>query len=111
MKILMLKIDGKTYTTGKITAFMSKEALKIQKDALALAKTGKSLQDNTDDLELVNELLDKLVELKDRKVWVICEVYGNQFTADAVEKNLDDDEIDAEINKIIYGIAGIVTKN
>jgi hypothetical protein len=101
----------KTYTTGKITAFMSKEAVKIQKEAIALAKKGNELQENSENLDLVDELLDSLQELKDKKAWLICEVYGNRFSIDDIEKSLSDAEIDYEINRIIYGIAGVISKN
>lgn len=111
MKVLTLKLNDKTYATGKITAFLSKEALKIQKDALTLAKAGKDVQNDTENLEAVDNLLSSLLEVRERKNWLICEVYGNKFTADDIEKNLDDAEIDAEINRIISGIYGVVAKN
>lgn len=111
MKVLTLKLNGKTYTTGKITAFLSKEALKIQKDALTLAKRGQEVQGDTENLEAVDNILSSLLEVRERKTWLICEVYGNKFSADDIEKNLDDDEIEAEINRIISGIYGVVTKN
>lgn len=113
MKVLTLKIDGKTYTTGKITAFLSKEALRIQKESLALAKKGQAMQEDNqgNQLEEAEDLLNMLEELRNSKAWLICEVYQKQFDVDALLKNLDDDEIDQEINKILYGITGIISKN
>jgi hypothetical protein len=114
MKVLTLKLNDKIYTTGKITAYISKQALQIQKEAIALGKLGKELENDEgigDNLDKIDGLLDALMELKNRKGWLIKEVYGNVFTVDDIEKNLDDDEIDAEINRIIYGIAGVVSKN
>jgi hypothetical protein len=111
MKVLILNLNEKNYTTGKITTYLSKEALKIQKDALALGKKGNEVQKDTENLEAIDELLTALVDLKDRKTWLICEMYGNKFTADELEKALDDDEIDSQINSIISGICGVITKN
>jgi len=113
MKILSLKINNKTYMTGKITAFMSKEALKIQKELLVLAKKGQSLIDAGKDKEVerADELLTLMFELRERKTWVICEVYQNKFTVEELEKSLDDEEIDQEIQRILYGIAGVISKN
>lgn len=113
MKILSLKINNKTYMTGKITAFLSKEALKIQKESLALAKKGQSMQQAEQDnvVEEAEELLISLEDIRARKTWLICEVYQNKFNADELEKSLDDEEIDKEINKILYGITGVIAKN
>jgi hypothetical protein len=113
MKVLILKIDEKTYTTGKITAYLSREALKIQKETIALAKKGKEVEqsENLNDIEAAEELLDKMEELYQRKSWLICEVYKNQFTTEQLEKEFSNDELGEEIEKILYGITGIVQKN
>lgn len=111
MKVLTLRIGDKTYTTGKITAFLSKEALKIQKDAIALGKKGQDLQANSEDLDMADNLLTDMFELKERKAWLICEVYGNKFSTDILQNTFDDEEIDVEINKIIFGVAGVISKN
>ena len=113
MKVLLLKLNDRTYTTGKITAFISKEALKIQKEAITIAKKGKVLQEPgaAENLDAVEEVLDSLAELKERKAWILCEIYGNKFTVDDLEKELSDEEIEIEVNKIIMGVSGVVTKN
>lgn len=111
MKVLTLQLNGKKYATTKITAYMSKEALKIQKDALDLAKSGKAVQEDSSNLDAVGNLLDQLFEIKDRKVALICDIYGNKFTADEIEKILSDEEIDAQMAAIVMGIAGVASKN
>jgi hypothetical protein len=113
MKVLTLKLNDITYMTGKITAYLSKEALKIQKESLELAKKGKDMRDNTegDQVNQADELLNDMMALRERKTWLICEVYQNKFDADLLEKNLEDEEIDQEINKILYGITGVISKN
>lgn len=115
MKVLSISINGKTYMTGKITAFLSKEALKIQRDALKLAKTAKEIMQHPENME--NELdrlesvYDEMEELNQRRVWLICEAYQNQFTADEIEKQYTNEEIGNEVNKIISGVTGIISKN
>lgn len=113
MKVLTLTIGDHTYTTGKITAFLSKEAMKINRDAVALAKESQRIQEDADtgSLDAVETLANAALELSERKAWLICEVYGNKFTPDDLEKELSTDEIDAEINAIISGINGVVSKN
>jgi 23S rRNA pseudoU1915 N3-methylase RlmH len=113
MKVLILNLNGKTYTTGKITAYLSRQALKIQKDALEIAKKGKEMEEKTEGIsvEETNNLLDSLEDLRNRKSWLICEMYQNKFSPDELEKFLDDDEIDSEINNILTGITGIISKN
>lgn len=111
MKVIILDLNGTKYTTGKITAYLSKEALKIQKNTLELAKKGKNLQDNTEDYEAIEGLIEDAEVLHDSKVNLICELYGNKFTADMLEKTLSDEEIEEQINNIVSGIYGIVSKN
>lgn len=111
MKVLMLKIGEKVYTTGKITAYLSREALKIQTDALKMAKQGQLLAADSEDVDAAGKILEDLTELRNRKSWLICQVYCNAFTMDEMEQSLDSDEIDEEINRIITGISGVVTKN
>lgn len=111
MKILNIEISGKAYITGKITAFLSKEALKIQRDSLELAKLGKQVQQDESNLDQVSCMLDMLEELNKRKAWLICETYQNQFSPDELEKELSSEEITLEVNKIISGVTGIISKN
>ena len=79
MKILSIKLGDKTFQSGKITLYLTREALKLQKDALALGDKAKNMIDDTDEVA-AGELLDGILDLMDRKMWLICEVYGNQFT-------------------------------
>lgn len=113
MKVLSLKLNDKTYMTGKITAYLSKEAFKIQKESLALAKKGKEIMNSEVDpqIEEAEELYNSLEELRERKTWLICEVYQNKFDVETLEKCLDDEEINQEINKILNGVTGVISKN
>lgn len=113
MKVLSLKLNKKTFMTGKITAYLSKEALKIQKESLALAKKGQALQEceQESQVEGADELLNAMFDIRERKTWLICEVYQNKFDIETLEKALDDEEIDKEINRILYGIVGVISKN
>ena len=111
MKVLKLKIGSKTHTTGRITAYLSREALKVQSDAVKIAKRGQEMLKSTADVEAAGELLEDVLALRDKKAWLLCTVYGDAFTVDEIEKALTDEEIDAEINRIISGIAGVVAKN
>jgi len=109
MKILTLKLNEKTYMSGKISTYLTKEAMKIQRDALAFGERAKGL--TAGDLEGAGEVLDSLFELSDRKVWLVCEVYGNKFTADELEKSLSNEELDEAVNRIIGGASGVIEKN
>ena len=111
MRILSIQINGKTFMTGKITAYLSKEALKIQRDPLELAKLGKQVQQDESNVDQISVMFDMIEDLNKRKVWIICEVYQNQFTPDELEKELSSEEIILEVNKIISGVTGIISKN
>ena len=112
MKVLTLKLGNKTFTTGKITAFMSKEAIKINKDALRLAKIGQEIQQSDEnDIDLISDMLEQLQDLSNQKAWLITKVYEDKFTVDELENNLSSEEIDDQISLIINGISGIARKN
>jgi hypothetical protein len=64
-----------------------------------------------ENIDIVGDLLDKLGELAERKAALICAVYGDKFTVDELEKNLSDEEINIEINKIIMSVSGVIEKN
>lgn len=110
MQVLSLKLGEKTYTTVKVTAFMSKEAMRINRDAMTLANKSKEIKDNLD-ADAAAEIMEELINLNDRKTCLICEVYGGKFTADEVEKELSSAEIDAEVQKITRGVTGVIVKN
>lgn len=111
MQLLKLKINDQTYMSGKITSYMTKEALKIHRAALDLRD---KFLEESDDQRLEEEaadLLDAVCDITDRKVWLLCEVYGNKFTPDEVERNLSTEEIDQALNMIINGASGVIAKN
>lgn len=109
MKILKLTLGGTTYTSSRITVYHTREALKIQKEALQIAQKADSL--NQQDLEAVSTMLEDLDGLYDRKVCLLCEVYGDQFMADDVERELDEEELEAAVNAIIGRATGVIEKN
>ncbi|MPM27251.1 hypothetical protein SDC9_73761 [bioreactor metagenome] len=117
MKVMTLKLSEKIYTTIKVTAYMAKEAMRINRDAVALGKLGNELRDegkkasDAEKLDGADKVFDELLEISERKTALICEVYGNKFTADELEKALSPAEIDLEINKILMGVTGVIGKN
>lgn len=111
MKVLTLKIDGKTHTTVKITAWMAKEAIKINRDSIAIAKKASAISGDETDLDLAEEIYSTMEELSDRKANLICEVFGRKFTAEDLEKELTTEEIDNQVNNILGGVTGTIEKN
>lgn len=113
MKTIILEIGDKKYTSSKVTCGISKEAMLINKEAIEFGKLGQSISENKDnvDMNMAESLFDRMIDLSNRKVNLICKVFGDKFTADEVENNLDNTEIDNIINNIIYGISGVITKN
>lgn len=109
MKTLMLKLGGKTYTTSRITAYLSREAFAVNKNLFEIAKAAKTIDQN--DFDGVEKLLQDMDDIAIRKANLICEVYGNKFTIDVLERNLTSQEIDEQIQKIVQGISGVIEKN
>lgn len=119
MKTLVLKLGDKLYTTSRITARLSREAFELHKDVIDAAYKAKDIKPgdeekgdiSDEDFAAAKNLMDTVAETEIRKLNLICEVYGNKFTADELENNLSKEEIDDQISKIINGIQGIVEKN
>lgn len=109
MKVIRLELGDKTYTSGKITTYLTKQAIRLQKDALKQANAA-MMMDQTD-LDAADEVLEGLLELQDRKTWLLCEAFNNKFDADEVEKNLTQEEVDEVINKLIGNIQEAIEKN
>lgn len=112
MKVLSLKIHGKTYTTSRITAYLSRKAMEIHTKSIELAKAGTALKESGDtDLDAIQELMEKMAELNDQKSWFICQVYGEKFGIEDLEKDLTNEEIESEIQRITNAINGVIEKN
>jgi len=109
MKTLTLKLGDKLYTTGRITAWQSREALAVNKDLIASAKRGQELDKS--DIDGIEQFLQEMDDLNVRKANLICEVYGNKFTVDELEKNLTNEDIENQLMQIVQGISGVVEKN
>lgn len=110
MAPLKIKVGSKTYMSVKLKMYISKEALRIQRDAIRFGQRQKEIGE-LKDLDALEVLLDEIDSLNDRKVAVIVEAYGNKFSADDVEREFTADEINEEINKILSGTASVVGKN
>ena len=110
MKIINIKLGDQTFMSGKISTYLTREAMKLQRDALALGEKAKDLKDDTNGVEAL-ELFDAIDEQLARKIWLICETYENKFTPDLLERNLSTEEIDQEVQKIIGTASGVIEKN
>lgn len=114
MQLVKVKVGGKTHTIGKISAFASRELLKVQRETIAMAKQAQSLQENAGGLEAAEEVMDMLgtlSELRSRKAWLITEIFDNKFTVEDLEKELSDQEIETLTNQIMFAVNGVIQKN
>ncbi|WP_313292573.1 phage tail assembly chaperone G [Faecalispora jeddahensis] len=109
MKTLTLQIGDKLYTTGRITAWQSREAFAINKAAIDAVKVAENMDEN--DIDQVSRIYQVADDLAIRKLNLICEVYSRKFTADELEKALTNEEIEEQMQKIMKGITGVVEKN
>lgn len=109
MKVLTLKLGEKTYTTSKITAYMTRKSFELNRMALEFAKLGEQLA--SDDIDGAEELFNRLDDFSMQKLVFICEAYGDKFTVNELEKELSMAEIDEQIAMIAKGLTGILEKN
>ena len=109
MKTLTLKLGTKLYTTSRITAWQSREAMAVNKDLITVARKGKEL--DKDDMAGIEQMMQEMENVGIRKANLICDVFGGKFTVDELEKNLTNEEIEKCLMDIVQGISGVVEKN
>lgn len=114
--MIKILIGEKQYLSGRITAYMSREALKINKESMDLLDIQKKIEKNKqEDIQIdgdtARKLLDALDTLSDRKARLVCSVFENQFSYDDLIKGLSDAEIDKAVTDIFLASRGILQKN
>ncbi|WP_059049064.1 phage tail assembly chaperone G [Paenibacillus senegalimassiliensis] len=109
---LKIKLDKKTYTATSIMSSVSREAMQISRDAIELAKLKDAVTEaaGDEDYDKIAEMMDKLLELKDRKATLVCKAYGNQFDIDTLCNHVSDGDIDLQMNMITSGITNMIAK-
>lgn len=110
--IIKIKLGSKSYSAISFPASISREAMKINRDALELAKMEEGIQQAAQDgdYDKIAELMDKLIEIKDRKATLICKAYGDKFDLDMLLDNASDADIDQQINMITSSIGNMIAK-
>ena len=111
MNLLSITVGGQKYMSSKLTMSLTREAMKINRDALALAEKIKDVDPTAMDLDSSLDMLNQLEDQMDRKVLLICRVYGDKFSVSDLESEFTQAEIDLEINRIIQAASGVISKN
>lgn len=111
MQPFTIILGDKRYTAVKITAFQTRQANQIQLDTLDFAEKAKNIESAEDVVEASKELIAFKNDLATRKATLICNVFDNRFDIDELEESLSTQEIDVEVQRIMTGVAKVITKN
>lgn len=113
MRTFTIKIGGRTYTTSRISTYVTRQLFAINKASVSVADEYKNIQtaDTDEAIEMALKLFGDIESIFDKKSALICEAYGNKFTVDELEKALTREEIDKQIQELTLGVLGIATKN
>ncbi|MEG1758696.1 MAG: hypothetical protein RR235_09615 [Oscillospiraceae bacterium] len=111
MKVLTITVGGTTYTTARITTGMSREAMRVNAQSLKYYTLAEQAVDADDKNAAAADLINIALELSDRKLNLICRVYGEKFALSQLEDSLTNEEIDVQISSITSGISGVISKN
>lgn len=111
MNLLSITVGSQKYMSSKLTMSLTREAMKINRDALALAEKIKDVDPTAMDLDSSLGMLKELEDQMDRKVLLICRVYGDKFSVSDLESEFTQAEVDQEINRIIQAASGVISKN
>lgn len=111
MEVLHIEVNGKTYTTERITTGLSREAMRTNAETFAYARFCHVQPEELSREDYVEQCTRKGLALSDRKLNLICRVYGNQFGIEELENSLTNAEVAYQINAIIRGVGEIASKN
>lgn len=98
---MKITINGTTYEAERIPASMSRRAMELNAEALEAAAKAEALRTNPG-AEGASALMTLLMNNLDKKVDLICDVFGRQFSPKDVNE-LTIAEINALLNAIVSG--------
>lgn len=107
---MRIEVAGKQHVVDSIVAGVSRRAAGIIKDSLQIAKRQDELKSG-ENLAAIEEVLDQLSDLQDRKVSLVVDAFKNKFSVDDLESSLTMQEIDKVINEIMGLVGRTVQKN
>lgn len=106
MQILTVRVDGKTYTASTITTGLARETLRCMEELTAVRKKAQALDADCGAAEILPAVRARL-RCDDRAAALLCRVFGDRFTADALEDSLSRAELDALILRLADAVADV----
>ncbi len=106
MRILTVRVGGKTYTAAAITTGLAREALRCMDEIGELQKKTAALTYAAGAAEISAAVRARL-RCSDRQTALLCRVFGDRFTADALEDSLTRPELDALTLSVAEAVADV----
>lgn len=110
MRILTVRVGGKTYTAASITTGLARETLRAMEELAAVRRSAQALDPDCGAAEISAAVRARL-RCEDRELSLVCRVFGDRFTADALEQSLTRSEIDALTLRIADAVADVAAQN
>lgn len=99
---MQIVIGDTVYSSGKITAAMTRRALELNVEALEAAAKAEKLKE-TKDAKEAGALLAAIESNINLKARLVCDVFGGAFDEETLMNNASNGELNALMNKIALG--------
>lgn len=99
---MQIVIGDTVYSSGKITAAMTRRALELNAEALEAAAKAEKLKE-TKDAKEAGALLAAIESNINLKARLVCDVFGGAFDEETLMNNASNGELNALMNKIALG--------
>lgn len=106
MNILTARVGGKTYSAAAITTGQAREAVRCMEELSAVRAAALALNDESGAAEIAAAVRARL-RCSARQMALICRVFGDRFTVDALEDSLSRGELDALASEIAEAVGAI----
>lgn len=94
MRIITVKIDGKTYAAAALSTGVAREAVRTMEELDSVRRLALKLGEESGPAEILASVRARL-RCEDREIALICRVFGGAFTPDALSDNLSRADLDA----------------
>lgn len=110
MKTITARVGGKTYTAAAITTSAAREAMRVMEELDAVRRRALALSDESGAAE-VSAAVRARLRCTERETALLCRVFGDRFTPDALEDSLTRAELDALVAALTDAVASLAAEH
>lgn len=106
MQVITARVGGKTYTAAAIPTGLARETLRAMDEIERVRAAARALGEDSGPAEISDAVRARL-RCEQRQLSLLCRVFGEKFTADALEDSLTRSELDALTLSVAEAVADV----